>query len=110
MAGAAFLDVRAGGLGSGVVGDTVLVAVGGDDGELLLIGGTRVELLRLLAEERTTTELARRLGVSAATVSAHTAALRGAGLISTSRAGRAVLHRRTALGDLLLRQRPDRTQ
>ncbi|MER7766810.1 winged helix-turn-helix domain-containing protein [Kitasatospora sp. NPDC096140] len=68
-----------------------------------VIGNTRAELLHLLAEERTTTELARRLGVSAATVSAHTAALRGAGLISTARAGKAVLHRRTALGSLLLR-------
>ncbi|MGW3045844.1 ArsR/SmtB family transcription factor [Kitasatospora sp. NPDC001159] len=67
-----------------------------------VIGGTRTELLHLLAEEHTTTELARRLRISAATVSAHTAALRGAGLISTSRAGKAVLHRRTALGSLLL--------
>ncbi|MFF2141367.1 helix-turn-helix domain-containing protein [Kitasatospora sp. NPDC058190] len=67
-----------------------------------VIGGTRAELLRLLAEEHTTTELARRLHVSAATASAHTAALRGAGLITTSRAGKAVLHRRTALGSLLL--------
>lgn len=69
-----------------------------------VIGNTRTELLRLLTEEHTTTELARRLRVSAATVSAHTAALRGAGLISTERAGKAVLHRRTALGSLLLRQ------
>jgi DNA-binding transcriptional ArsR family regulator len=69
-----------------------------------VIGNTRAELLHLLAGERTTTELARQLRVSATTVSAHTAALRGAGLISTSRAGKAVLHRRTALGDLLLRR------
>ncbi|MEU6231538.1 helix-turn-helix domain-containing protein [Kitasatospora sp. NPDC047058] len=69
-----------------------------------VLGNTRAELLHLLAEERTTTELARRLHVSAATVSAHTAALRGAGLISTERAGKAVLHRRTALGSLLLGQ------
>ncbi|MGW3208660.1 ArsR/SmtB family transcription factor [Streptomyces sp. NPDC001135] len=69
-----------------------------------VIGTTRTELLHLLAEDRTTTELARHLHVSAATVSAHTAALRGAGLISTTRAGKAVLHRRTTLGSLLLRQ------
>ncbi|MDR3084174.1 MAG: helix-turn-helix domain-containing protein [Streptomyces sp.] len=61
-------------------------------------------MLHLPVEERTTTEFARQLRVSAATVSAHTAALRGAGLISTSRAGKAVLHRRGALGSLLLRQ------
>ncbi|MFJ9817672.1 ArsR/SmtB family transcription factor [Streptomyces sp. NPDC101151] len=69
-----------------------------------VIGNTRTELLHLLAEERTTTGLARRLRVSAATVSAHTVALRGAGLITTERAGKAVLHRRTAVGTLLLRQ------
>ncbi|MFD0278199.1 ArsR/SmtB family transcription factor [Kitasatospora sp. NPDC127111] len=68
-----------------------------------VIGASRTELLHLLAEEHSTSGLARRLGVSAATVSAHTAALRGAGLISTTRAGRAVRHRRTALGDLLMR-------
>ncbi|WP_341865466.1 transcriptional regulator [Kitasatospora cheerisanensis] len=71
-----------------------------------MIGPTRTELLHLLAEDRTTSELARRLRVSAATVSAHTAALRGAGLISTTRAGKAVLHHRTALGSLLLGIRP----
>ncbi|MFJ7907392.1 ArsR/SmtB family transcription factor [Kitasatospora sp. NPDC096204] len=66
-----------------------------------MIGATRTGLLRLPGEEeRTTGELARRLGVSAATVSAHAGALRGAGLITTVRAGRAVLHRRTALGEL----------
>ncbi|WP_052443350.1 hypothetical protein [Streptacidiphilus neutrinimicus] len=51
---------------------------------------------------RVPSELARPLGVSAATVSAQTAALRGARLIATARAGKAVLHRRTALGGLLL--------
>jgi DNA-binding transcriptional ArsR family regulator len=68
-----------------------------------VLGGTRTELLHLLGERRTTSDLARELRVSAATVSAHTAALRGAGLIATVRAGKAVLHRRTALGSLLLR-------
>lgn len=78
----------------------------GPDALAKVIGGTRTELLRLLAEEHTTTGLARCLRVSAATVSAHTSALRGAGLIATSRAGKAVLHRRTALGDLLLAATP----
>lgn len=68
-----------------------------------VLGRTRYEALALLADELTTGQLARRLGVSDATASAHAAALRGAGLISTVRAGRAVLHRRTALGTLLLR-------
>ncbi|MFG2288128.1 ArsR/SmtB family transcription factor [Streptomyces sp. NPDC048595] len=69
-----------------------------------VLGRTRLDVLLLLAAEHTTTGLARRLGVSNATASAHTAALRGAGLITTVRAGRSVQHRRTALGTLLVRQ------
>ncbi|MER5771974.1 ArsR/SmtB family transcription factor [Streptomyces sp. NPDC001985] len=69
-----------------------------------VLGRTRFGILLLLADEHTTGGLARRLEVSNATVSAHTAALRGSGLITTVRAGRAVLHRRTALGDLLIRR------
>jgi DNA-binding transcriptional ArsR family regulator len=78
---------------------------GTDDALAGVLGRTRVDILLLLAEEHTTSELARRLGVSNATVSAHTAALRGAGLITTARAGRAVLHQRTALGGLLVQRR-----
>ncbi|WP_232265536.1 winged helix-turn-helix domain-containing protein [Streptomyces pactum] len=70
-----------------------------------VLGRTRLDILTLLTEEHTTGGLARRLGVSSATVSAHTAALRGAGLITTVRAGRAVAHRRTRLGTLLVRHR-----
>jgi DNA-binding transcriptional ArsR family regulator len=66
-----------------------------------VLGRTRLALLLLLDHEHTTSALARQLGVSNATASAHTAALRAAGLITTSRAGRAVLHRRTPLGTLL---------
>ncbi|MFF8604370.1 ArsR/SmtB family transcription factor [Streptomyces sp. NPDC015346] len=67
-----------------------------------VLGRTRLALLLLLSREHTTTSLARRLGVSNATASAHASALRGAGLITTSRAGRSVLHRRTPLGTLLV--------
>lgn len=42
------------------------------------------------------------LGVSAATVSGHTKTLRRAGLIVTTRAGKAVLHSLTPLGGRLL--------
>ncbi|MFD9903174.1 ArsR/SmtB family transcription factor [Streptomyces sp. NPDC059063] len=79
-------------------------AGGADDALARVLGRTRLDILLLLADEHTTSGLARRLGISNATVSAHTAALRGGGLISTVRAGRAVLHRRTALGSLLLRR------
>ncbi|MER5781167.1 ArsR family transcriptional regulator [Streptomyces mobaraensis] len=68
-----------------------------------VLGRTRHDALLLLADEHTTTGLARRLGVSNATASAHAAALRGAGLVASVRRGRAVVHRRTALGDLLVR-------
>ncbi|MFF4403020.1 ArsR/SmtB family transcription factor [Streptomyces sp. NPDC001404] len=82
---------------------------GGTDEALAgVLGRTRFAMLLLLAEEHTTSGLARRLGVSNATCSAHAAALRGAGLITTVRAGRAVLHRRTAVGSLLLQRRGER--
>lgn len=67
-----------------------------------LLGHTRAAVLKLTVTERTTTELARELGVSAPTVSGHTKALRGAGLIVTARAGKAVHHSVTPLGDRLL--------
>ncbi|MFC7304027.1 ArsR/SmtB family transcription factor [Streptomyces monticola] len=66
-----------------------------------VLGATRLRILLLLTEPHSTSGLARRLGVSNATVSAHTAALRGAGLITTARVGKSVLHERTALGGLL---------
>jgi DNA-binding transcriptional ArsR family regulator len=67
-----------------------------------LLGRTRAAVLELSFKEHTTTELARELGISAATVSDHTKALRAAGLIITTRAGKAVLHSVTPLGDRLL--------
>lgn len=67
-----------------------------------LLGRTRAAVLRLTVRERTTTELARELGISAATVSGHTRTLRDAGLIVTTRAGKAVLHSVTPLGSRLL--------
>ncbi|HZR48971.1 MAG TPA: helix-turn-helix domain-containing protein [Streptosporangiaceae bacterium] len=68
-----------------------------------LLGHTRAALLHLTVTEQTTTSLARELHVSPATVSAHTKTLRAAGLITTVRAGKAVLHSITPLGNRLLR-------
>lgn len=73
-----------------------------------LLGHTRAAVLRMTCRERTTTELARELGVSAATVSGHTRTLREAGLIVTTRAGKAVLHSLTPLGGRLLEGAPQR--
>lgn len=67
-----------------------------------VLGRTRLALLCSLDQARTTTGLARRIGVSNATASAHAAALRAAGLLTTTRTGRSVHHQRTALAELLL--------
>lgn len=67
-----------------------------------LLGHTRAAILGLTFTERSTGELARELGVSAATVSGHTKALRAAGLIVSARAGKSVLHSLTPLGGRLL--------
>ncbi|MGW1226047.1 ArsR/SmtB family transcription factor [Streptomyces sp. NPDC002530] len=66
-----------------------------------LLGGPRSTLLGLLAAPASTTELARRLGVSPGAVSQHLSVLTSAGLTSRARHGRLVLYRRTPLGDAL---------
>ncbi|MEU4061263.1 winged helix-turn-helix domain-containing protein [Streptomyces wedmorensis] len=71
-----------------------------------VLGRTRASLLHALDEALTTTGLARRLGVSNATASAHAQALRAAGLITTTRTGRSVHHERTPLGTLVVGDRP----
>jgi len=50
-----------------------------------LLGHTRAAILKLTFTGRSTSELARELGVTAATVSGHTKVLRAAGLIVTAR-------------------------
>jgi DNA-binding MarR family transcriptional regulator len=67
-----------------------------------LLGRTRAAILLLAQADRTTTELAGELGISAASVSGHTKALRAAGLIVTTRAGKSVVHSLTPLGGRLL--------
>jgi DNA-binding transcriptional ArsR family regulator len=83
---------------------TPLPLIGTADGDPLagLLGHTRATLLRLMVTERTTSDLALELPISLATVSAHTKTLRAAGLIVTVRAGKAVLHSITPLGERLL--------
>lgn len=67
-----------------------------------LLGTTRAAILENTIGSPTTTQLARQLGVSPATVSEHTAVLRDAGLVTTDRHGNTVLHTTTALGHALL--------
>jgi DNA-binding transcriptional ArsR family regulator len=63
---------------------------------------TRAQLLASVQEPASTTTLARRHGLAAATVSEHLAVLSGAGLAGARRNGRAVLYATTPLGDALL--------
>jgi DNA-binding transcriptional ArsR family regulator len=79
-----------------------LIDEASDDPLAGLLGQTRAAVLELARTERTTTEMARDLAISAASVSAHTKTLRSAGLIVTTRAGKSVLHTVTPLGDRLL--------
>ena len=67
-----------------------------------VLGRSRAVLLAELESPASTTELARRTGVSAAGVSQHLTALRDAGIISAHRAGRSVLYARTAVAESLL--------
>ncbi|MCP3801319.1 helix-turn-helix domain-containing protein [Allokutzneria sp. A3M-2-11 16] len=63
-----------------------------------LLGRTRASVLHASTDTSTTGELARRLGISPAAVSRHTAALRDAGLLTSQRQAAIVLHRITPLG------------
>jgi DNA-binding transcriptional ArsR family regulator len=67
-----------------------------------LVGRTRAAALTSVADGCTTTELARRVGVSLAAASQHATVLRDAGLITTRRQGSAVRHALTSLGAELL--------
>jgi DNA-binding transcriptional ArsR family regulator len=67
-----------------------------------LLGTTRAAALAVIADTCTTTELARRCGISMAGASRQAAILREAGLATTRRAGQAVLHELTPLGRALL--------
>jgi DNA-binding transcriptional ArsR family regulator len=67
-----------------------------------LLGRTRAAALEVIAGGCTTTELARRLGISAASASAHATVLRDAGLAVAQRHRNSVLHTASALGVELL--------
>jgi DNA-binding transcriptional ArsR family regulator len=71
-----------------------------------LLGRSRSALLEAIADGCGTVELARRVGISPASVSEHTAVLRNSGLISTRRDGARVVHTVTNLGTMLLEGSP----
>ncbi|MGW0787253.1 helix-turn-helix domain-containing protein [Streptomyces sp. NPDC002911] len=68
-----------------------------------LVGHTRSAVLRAIGNGCTTSELARRTGVSLASASQHACVLREAGLVRTLRHGGSVLHTLTPLGAALIR-------
>jgi DNA-binding transcriptional ArsR family regulator len=63
-----------------------------------VLGTTRARVLRALADEHTTSGLARALGISPASASTHAAVLREAGLVTSRRQGQSVRHTLTDLG------------
>jgi DNA-binding transcriptional ArsR family regulator len=71
-----------------------------------LLGETRAAVLLAARGGGTTGELAMRVGVSAATISHHTAILRDAGLITSTRAANTVRHSLTRLGQALAHRHP----
>jgi len=81
-----------------------LIDVSGGGGNPIaeLIGHTRAAVLQAATEPHTTGDLARELGISAASVSAHTKTLRAAGLLTSERTGKAVFHSASPLGHRLL--------
>jgi DNA-binding transcriptional ArsR family regulator len=78
-------------------------AAAGPDALAGVLGQARAVLLTQLAAPASTTELARRTGLTPGGVSQHLTALRRAGLVVSYRAGRAVLYARTEVADALLR-------
>lgn len=71
-----------------------------------LLGRTRAAILEDVATGRTTGELAERFGVSGAAASYHTAVLRRAGLLTSRRRGKTVLHTITPVGLAVLEGPP----
>lgn len=67
-----------------------------------LIGRRRAELLLALGTPASTTDLARRMGVTPGAVSQHLGVLRACGLVAGHRLGRRVLYTRTGSGDALV--------
>ncbi|WP_189970872.1 hypothetical protein [Streptomyces violascens] len=76
------------------------------DGLTALLGPVKARALRAIGAGLGTAELALRLGIKPPAASAHAAALRTAGLVTTTREGRSVRHTLTPLGAGLLDANP----
>ncbi|MBN0048463.1 winged helix-turn-helix transcriptional regulator [Streptomyces actuosus] len=67
-----------------------------------LVGRSRAQLLEVVSQPLSTTELARGLGLSAGAISQHLGILHRAGLLDRARDGHTMLYSRTPLGDQLV--------
>ncbi|GAB2831212.1 ArsR/SmtB family transcription factor [Lentzea nigeriaca] len=67
-----------------------------------VLGQVRADLLAELGEPRSSTDIARRTGVTTSAVNQHLRALRDAGLLASQRHGRSVVYARTELGEALV--------
>ncbi|BDH58788.1 helix-turn-helix domain-containing protein [Tsukamurella sp. PLM1] len=76
---------------------------GADDALRRLIGVAKADLLVALTEPAAVVDLAAALGVSPSAVSQSLKVLGANGIVESSRYGRRVLYRRTALGEALMR-------
>jgi DNA-binding transcriptional ArsR family regulator len=76
-----------------------------DNPLVALLGFTRANVLSVLTSPRNTSDIAREVGISKPSASEHATVLRNAGLITTLRDGKAVLHTCTPTGLDLLSQR-----
>ena len=74
-----------------------------------LLGARRAAVLAALHAPRSTTELARALGLSPGSVSQHLSVLRDAGLVNAHRVGRVVLYVRSPTGDAVVGELRDAT-
>ncbi|MBE9373445.1 winged helix-turn-helix transcriptional regulator [Saccharopolyspora sp. HNM0983] len=79
-------------VGADVVPERAAVELG------VLVGPTRAQVLRELRATRSTSELARRVGISVGAASKHAAVLRSAGLVHSVRERNTVLHGLTGRG------------
>jgi DNA-binding transcriptional ArsR family regulator len=75
---------------------------GAGEGLAELIGSTRAAVLQALAESGSTSEIARRVGISVATASHHTTVLRDAGLITSVRRANRMVHNLSNLGSVMI--------
>jgi DNA-binding transcriptional ArsR family regulator len=67
-----------------------------------LLGGTRAAALAAIGDGCSTSDLGRRVGVSAAAASQHATVLRNAGLITSQRDRNTMVHSVTSLGNAVL--------